>query len=383
MKKKKNKIPDGKRLQQKAIKIRIYPDDKQSVLLEKTFGCCRYIWNNMLSDEQRFYSETDAHFIPTPAHYKNSAPFLKEVDSLALANVQLDLNAAFSSFFKNDKGYPNFKSKKKSKKSYTTNCVNGSIRFVKGAIVLPKLGNVKCNLHRTPMKGWKLKSVTVSRNSSYKYYASILFEYIEDIPKKVIPQIENTVGLDYSSSFFFVDENGFSPEKEKWFRESEEKLAREQRKLSHMVYDSNNYKEQKIKVANIHEHIANQRKDFAHKLSREIANSYDCVCIEDINLKSISMSLNLGKSTMDNGFGMFRDFLEYKLDDQGKSLIRINKWFPSSKKCYNCGYIYKDLKLDERIWVCPDCGETIYRDENAAKNIKEEALKIFYEMNLA
>lgn len=338
----------------------------------------------MLGDEQTFYAATDEHFVPTPAKYKAQAPFLKEVDSLALANVQMDLNQSFSLFFKDPKkfGHPNFKSKKKTNRSYTTNCLYGksgqSIKVFKNGISLPKLGIVPANLYRKPMSGWTLKAATISQTPSGKYFCSLLYEFVVTPPQEVLPTEETTLGLDYSSPNFYVDDRGRSPDKPKWFREAEKKQARMQRQLTRMKEGSRNYKELDCKLRELQEHIANQRKDFCHKLSRKIANSYDAVCVENLDLRTLSETLNLGKSTMDNGFGMFREFLQYKLREQGKHLIKIDKWFPSSKTCYECGYIKNDLVLGDRIWVCPCCGAIIERDQNAGKNIKRGGLRKFY-----
>ena len=249
---------------------------------------------------------------------------------------------------------------------------------MKDGIKLPKLGVVNAKIHRRPKEKWKLKSATVSQSASGKHYCSLLFEYIEELPTNIDPTYNNTIGLDYSSPDFYVDDNGNSPKKERYFRVSEDKLTREQRKLSKMVHGSSNYWKQKHKVDIIHEHIANQRKDFCHKESRRIANSYDAACVEDLNLRAMAQSLKLGKSTLDNGFGMFRAFLAYKLEEQGKHLIVIDKWFPSSKTCNNCGYVNKELKLNDRIWVCPCCGDIVMRDANAGKNIKERGLDLYY-----
>ena len=366
----------------RAIKIRIYPDKDQIELLVKTFGCCRYIWNHMLSDEQYFYAATDQFFIPTPAKYKNEAPFLKEVDSLALANVQINLKNAFNNFFAGDADYPNFKSKKKSKDRYTTNRQGrgekATIRLVHKGIHLPIIGDVKACIHRTPMPGWRLKSATVSRTKCNHFYCSLQYEFnTPDIPV-VIPTEETTIGLDYSSPKFYVDSNGNSPDKERFFRVSEKKLALLQRRLSRMKEGSNNYNQQLLKVEELHEHIANQRKDFTHKESRRITNSYNAVCVEDINLRGMAGSLRLGKSTNDNGFGMFRNQLSYKLAEKGKHLIKIDKWFPSTKTCGSCGTVNKDIAIGVPEWTCPVCGTFHDRDKNAACNIKEEGLRVFF-----
>ena len=378
--------PKGKEIRQRAIKVRIYPTDDQEIAFAKTFGCVRFIWNQMLSDEQEFYAATDKHFIPTPAKYKEKSPFLKEVDSLALANVQQNLNQAFQKFFKdpNKVGHPNFKSKKKSKRSYTTNCQytesGPTIEVVENGIKLPKVGVVPAYIYRQPMPGWTLKSATVSQNASGKYFCSLLYEFVVDTPKEVLPAEETSIGLDYSSPDFYVDDQNNSPGRPRWFREAEQKIARMQRQLTRMQYGSKNYIQLRQKLRELQEHVANQRKDFAHKQSRKIANSYDAACVEDLDLSALSRTLNLGKSTLDNGFGMFRTFLAYKLQEQGKSLIKIDKWFPSSKTCHECGYVKKDLTLNDRIWVCPCCGAIVHRDANAGKNIKTEGIRQFYSL---
>lgn len=381
---KKKKLKNGQELCQRAIKVRLYPTPEQETMLAKTFGCCRFIWNQMLSDEEKFYYETDKHFIPTPAKYKTTFPFLREVDSLTLANVQLDLKGAFSQFLKDSKHFrhPSFKSKKKSSRSYTTNCqYNGqgqTIQVIRRGIRLPKLGIVGAKIHRQPMRGWKLKAATVSQSKSGKYYCSLLYEFVVNTPKEVLPKKETAIGLDYSSPLFYVDHNGKSPDKARWFRETEDKMALYQRRLSRMEKGSKNYKKQLHRIQTLNEHIANQRKDFAHQASRRIANAYNAVCVEDLNLRNMAQTLTLGKSTNDNGFGMFRRFLEYKLHEQGKHLIRLDKWYPSSKTCCHCGRINSDLTLDDREWVCPGCGMTIQRDLNAALNIRDAGIEQFY-----
>lgn len=367
----------------RAIKVRIHPTDEQITLIRKTFGCCRWYWNHALADEQNFYYATDEHFITTPAKYKPKAAFLKEVDSLALANEQLALQKSFKSFFNKESRYPNFKSKKRSRKSYTTNFQNGSDAVDRKSIRLPKLGCVNANIYRKPMKGWTLKSATICESPSGKFYCSLLYEYLKAETEPVYPTIERALGFDYSSPLFYVDSNGCSPDEQRHFRKTEERLAKLQMRLSRMQAGSANYKQQKAKIAELHEHIANQRKDFAHKESRRIANSWDVVCVEDINLRAMAQSLRLGKSTNDNGFGMFRNFLEYKLKEQGKHFVTIDKWFPSSKLCGICGYINSDLTLSQREWVCPSCGTYHSRDKDAASNIRNEGFRVLQERLMA
>ena len=380
---KKKSRPKKKNIQykQRAIKIRIFPSDAQKKQITRTFGCCRFVWNKMLSDEQLFYYATDKHFIPTPAKYKNEFPFLKEVDSLALANTQIDIKNAFSKFFAGDAEYPRFKSKKNPKKSYTTNCqhkdVHATIRLVHKGVRLPLLGIVPAKIHRTPMPGWKLMSATVSETQSGKYYCSLLYEIEEPVHIPVDPTEGTSIGLDYSSPNFYVDCNGYSPEKSRWFRASEEKLGKLQRRLTRMEKGSKNYAEQLHRIQVLQEHIAAQRLDFTHKESRRIANAYNAVCVEDINLRAMAGSLHLGKSTNDNGFGMFRNQLEYKLMDQGKPLIKVGKWFPSTKTCHVCGFINGEVVLGVQEWICPSCGTSLLRDHNAAINIRNEGIRLF------
>lgn len=371
-------------MQRRAINAPIHPDKAQEILIQKTFGCARFIWNKMLGDEQEFYHATDVHFIPTPAKYKSEYPFLREVDSLALANAQQDLKKGFSNFFENPKhfGHPNFKSKKKSKRAYTTNCQylksGPTVYTTKGFIRLPKLGMVKATLYRIPPKHWVLKSATISQTKSGKYFCALLYEFETPVQEEVLPTEDNAIGLDYSSPDFYVDDQGYSPEKPRWFRASGKKLAHEQRLLSNMKYGSKNYNKQLHRIQVLQEHIANQRKDFIHKESRRIANAYGAACVEDIDLRGMSQTPNLGKSTMDNGFGMFRTALKYKLEEQGKHLIYIDRWYPSSKTCSFCGGYFGELELGQKEWACPHCGKIVPRNQNAGINIKREGIRQFY-----
>ena len=362
----------------KAYKYRIYPTQSQITLINKTFGCCRFIYNAMLSDKIDYYKETQQSLKNTPAQYKNEFRWLKEVDSLALANEQMHLQFAYKNFFKNPKtGFPKFKSKKSDNKSFTTNNVNNSIRIVsENHIQIPKLGVIKFVEHRRIPKENKIKSCTISLSASGKYYISILTKYDYEIPNYQIDSTKS-IGLDYSTPEFYVDSQGSKPEGfEKLYRKSEKDLAREQRKLSKMKLHSANYKKQKLRIARIHEKIANQRRDFIEKESTRLSRIYDIVCVEDINLQNQSQSLNLGKSTMDNGFGVFRVRLQQKLEIQGKKFVKIDKWQPTSTVCSCCGMYHKDIvnSLSVREWTCPDCGTHHNRDKNAAKNILNAGL---------
>ena len=359
----------------KAYKFRIYPNAEQQIILAKTFGCVRFIYNQMLSDKINHYEETKQKLNNTPAQYKSKFPWLKEVDSLALANAQMNLQTAYNSFFRNTKiGFPKFKSKKSNRRSYTTNCVNGNISIDNGFLKLPKVGLVKLKQHRLILSNYKLKSVTISQTPSGKYYASVLFEYENQIQEQ---ELHDFLGLDFSMHGLYKDSNGNEPAYPRYYRQAEERLKREQRKLTLMQKGSKNRSKQRIKVANLHEKVANQRKDFLHKQSRQIANAYDCVCIENLDMKAMSQSLNFGKSIADDGWGMFVTFLKYKLEETGKRLVKVNKFFASSQICNVCGYKNTATKnLSIRAWDCPECGAHHDRDINAAINIRNEGMRL-------
>jgi putative transposase len=323
----------------------------------------------MLSDKIDCYQENKTMLYNTPAMYKDFYYFLKEIDSLALANVQLNLERAYKNFFKNVKvGFPKFKSKHKSKWCYTTNNL-GQIKIKDGKITLPKLKDVKIIQHRQ-IKGM-IKSCTITKTRTNKYYISIMCEYENQVSPVLIDENKSKmVGLDYSSSHFFVSSDGEIANYPKFFRKSEKKLSKALRKLSlKKNKKSKNYQKQKLKVAKIHEKIANQRNDWLHKKSRELVNIYDGIFVEDLDLKSISRCLKLGKATMDNGFGLFRNMIEYKVKEQGKCYIKIDRFSPTTKLCHVCGYKYEDITLLVRNWTCPKCNTHHNRDINAAQNI--------------
>lgn len=344
-------------------------------MLAKTFGCVRFIYNRMLSDKIKYYEETKQKLNNTPAQYKKEFEWLKEVDSLALANAQMNLQTAYNNFFRSSKvGFPKFKSKKSNRRSYTTNCVNSNIAIENGYIKLPKVGLVKLKQHRLIPSDYKLKSVTISQTPSGKYYASVLFEYENQVQEQ---DMHNFLGLDFSMHELYKDSNGNEPAYPRYYRRAEKKLKREQRKLSLMQKGSKNRDKQRIKVAKLHEKVANQRKDFLHKQSRQITNAYDCVCIENLDMNVMSQTLNFGKSVSDNGWGMFVTFLQNKLEELGKRLVKVDKFFASSQTCNVCGYKNTATKnLSIRAWDCPECGTHHDRDINAAINIRNEGMRI-------
>jgi putative transposase len=368
----------------KAFKYRIYPSPEQEILINKTFGCVRFVYNKMLANRKEVYEQfkDDKETLKQqkyllPAEFKKEFEWLKEVDSLALANAQLNLQTAYKNFFRDQSiGFPKFKNKHRDKKSYTTNNQGGTIRLIDSKTIrLPKLKDVRIKLHRQLPKEAVIKSATISKTPTGKYYISVLVEFEADI-KPVTPTTETILGLDYSSKTLFVDSQANNADYPKFYRQAEAKLKKAQRKLSKRQKGSKNRDKQRRKVAKLHEKVANQRKDFLHKLSRQIADDYSAIAIEDLNMRGMAQCLNLAKSTNDNGFGMLKTFLTYKLIEQGKQLVVIDKWFPSSKMCRFCNNKNRELTLSDRTWTCSHCGAELDRDINAAINIKNEGCRL-------
>ena len=365
------------------IKVRLEPTPAQAELFDTTFGCCRYIWNQMLADEQRFYLETGSHFIPTPAKYKKGAPFLKEVDNQALTQEYNKLSQAFRLFFKHPETFrhPRFKRKKDDRDSFTAcNHVFESgptIYTTRDGIRMTKAGIVKAKFSRRPQAWWKLRRVTVSRSRTGKYYCSILYEYSAEQPERIIPTAETTVGLKCSIQHFYATDGGVLADPPRWLKESREKLTQLQRKLSRMEPDSRNYQEAVQKYRLLHEHIANQRRDFLHKESRRIANDWDAVCVRDDALREMAGgALTGGAGSF--GYRMFRELLRYKLERQGKSLVVLDRYTPTTRTCSTCGYAGEAVWGN--TWVCPRCGAVHDREINAARNIKAQGLAQYVQM---
>lgn len=368
----------------KAIVYAIYPNSIQDEQCQKTFGCCRFVYNQMLTIQQDRHNANEKHLSKISAnnycnqHLKTDYPFLKEVDKFALTNAIHHLANGYDRFFKHLGGFPKYKNKHKAKKSYTTNFTNGNIEIGDNYIKLPKLGKVKAKVHRNPNNDWKIKSATITQNRDNTYQVSILFEYEDKVLYAPVTS-QTTIGLDYKSDGLYVDSNGNNCGMPHYYRKSAKKLAKAQRKLKHMTVGGNNYNKQRKRIAKIHRHIANQRKDFLHKESTAIAKQYSCVCVEDLDMRAMSnKGFGNGKATLDNAYGMFLNMLKYKLEDRGGRLIKVEKFYPSSQLCHYCGYrnpSLKDLKI--RKWNCPHCGhQDIDRDYNAAINIKVRGLEI-------
>ena len=370
----------------RAYKFRIYPNAAQRELFAKTFGSCRFLYNQMLADKIRAYRESGKSHRCTPAAYKKQYPWLKEVDSLALANVQLHLNKSFDAFFKGKAGYPKFKKKADHYDSYTTNIASkgaSNVRFrmakrKTGFLTLPKIsGEIKVRAHRKVPEDGVLKSVTVTHEPDGKYYFSLLYE----VPHKTVSHEvdpDSAIGLDMSMHEFYVDSEGNHVDYGKPYHDLQGRISREQRTLSHMKKGSSNYRKQRAKIARLYAKAKHQRSDALHKLSRKLVDSYDIIGIEDLNMKAMAQSLNFGKSVGDKGWGMFTVMLAYKAKQKGKQLIKVGKFFSSSQMCHECGTLHKLTKdLSVREWTCPDCGHYHDRDENAALNIRDEAVRIY------
>ena len=367
----------------KAIKYRLYPTKEQAEYFLKCFGCCRFVYNQALNWRIMAYNADRTHLNYNDTAYgltalKRIYPWLKEADSIALQQSLRHLDTAFSNFFKvKGSGYPKYKSRKHNRKSYTTINQNGTVAIIEGkGIKLPKAGIVKSHIHRIPEPEWNIKSTTISMDSDGKFYASVLYEYESNVIPAAI--IDNAIGLDYKSNGLYMDSNGNSHTGHKYYRAGQAKLAKAQRRLKNKSIGSSNYKKQQLKIFKIHRHISNQRLDDLHKTSTEIANRYDVVCVESLNMRAMSnKGFGNGKATMDNGYGMFLNMLQYKLNDRGKYFVKVDKWYPSTQTCCSCGCTHK-LGLNERIFNC-GCGLTIDRDLNAAINIRNEGLKLLYE----
>ena len=370
----------------RTYRFRIYPNYSQKQLIEKTLGCSRQVYNDFLSmciesfEKDHTFKIKKYDLIKLLPEYKETFPYLKEVDSISLQQTVIHLYDAYTKFFKHNASFPKFK-KKKNDYGYITMNINNSIRIKENEIQIPKLGLVKVIIHRHLPESFKYSMVSISRKGRF-YYISLIgeeeyFDYEAFIKESL--DVNNSIGLDFSLSHLYVDSDGNHVDMPKYFEDSLEKLAKEQRKLSHMEKDSLNYQKQLMKIRNLHEHIANQRKDFLHKTSRTIANTYDYVFVEDLDLIEMSKrkeELKLGITIFDLGYNTFLNYLSYKLDWLNKKLIKVNRYYPSSQLCSCCGYRKSNLTLNQRSWTCPECKVKHNRDINAAINIKKEGIRM-------
>lgn len=359
----------------KAYKYRLYPNKKQQEYFNKTFGCTRFIYNQMLADRIKSYEENKDLDIkkikyPTPAQYKKEYPWLKEVDSLALANAQMNLDKAYKNFFRNKSvGFPKFKSKKSNYRSYTTNNQGGNIHIKDKRVKLPKVGYIKIKQHREFIG--LIKSCTISKTPSNKYFISILV----DTENIVSPKLTTKVGIDLGIKEFAITSDGEMFSNPKNLKKSEKRLTKLQRDLSRKKKGSNNRYKARLKVAKLHEKIANQRKDYLHKISNYITNENQVIVIEDLKVSNLMKNHKLAKNIADVSWFEFRRQLEYKCAWKGRELIIAPSNYASSQLCSSCGNKSSQTKdLSCRTYVCPVCGMVMDRDINASINLLKLAI---------
>lgn len=352
----------------KAYKYHLHPSEAQKEYFANCFGCVRFVYNRMLNDKIEHYKETRQMLKNTPAQYKHEFLFLKDVDSLALANAQQNLEKAYKNFFRDKSvGFPKFKSKHKSKAAYTTNNQGGNIRIENGKIKLPKIGFVKLKQHQD-FDGL-IKSCTISMNKSGKYFISILVE--QEAPQW--SPAEHKIGVDLGLTDFAITTNDVGESTKyknpRYLRKSEDKIKKAQRDLSRKKLGSKNREKARLVLAKKHEKIANQRKDFLHKLSNKITNENQVIVIETLCSSNMMKNHKLAKAISDVSWYEFGRQLEYKSAWKGRTLIKADKFYPSSQICSSCGHRDGKKALSIREWECSSCGTHHDRDINASKNL--------------
>ncbi|MGL4500310.1 MAG: RNA-guided endonuclease InsQ/TnpB family protein [Planktothrix sp.] len=363
----------------KAIKVRLYPTQEQELALAKSYGCARWYWNFALNACIEHYKETGkslklAVYKGMIPQLKKDYPWLKEdCYSSVLQCVAINLNKAYQNFFEGRAKFPRFKSKHhKQSIQYPQ-----SVTVVNQTLKVPKIGEIPAIFHRE-ITG-TIKTVTISKTPTNKYFASILCEVEATELKELGDKI---IGIDLGLKDFAIVQDGENVTKyanPKYLKRHQKNLARKQKKLSRKTPGSKSREESKKIVAKVHERIANSRQDFLHKLSRQLVNESQVIVVENLNVKGMVKNRKLSKAISDVGWGMFVNFIDYKLQQRSGKLIEIGRFFPSSKTCSCCGYLVDELPLDIREWHCPNCNTHHDRDENAALNIRNEGIRILTE----